>query len=365
MLRLLSFVLLAGVSSVALADGVDDAKAALDKGDNATALALLQPLADQGDARAERALGYMYYNGKGVSQDYSQAIKLFRASASQGDAGGEYDLAASYARTARASRAMTTWRRCGSKKAADQGRVDGNGRTRRTLQHRPRRRNELPHRRRLAHQGRQPSAMPSPSHSLGLYYMNGYEVEQNYTHGADWIEKAANQDYAAAEMLAGQIYEKGLGERADVTQSNDWYRKAANDGYAPAVHLGDAYDQGLGVTQDYDAAFGWYLKAANQGDAAGEDDVGLMYWQGIGVPMDLVDAELWLDLSAAKGNPAALSDKKMVAAQMTADQITEAEDMAADWKSSTQAAGGTGAKRLASPPPAARQHKAHTEDPAG
>ncbi|MFD0966080.1 tetratricopeptide repeat protein [Seminibacterium arietis] len=47
---------------------------------------LYQEVAEQGDAKAQRMLGLMYYNGKGVEQDYQQAFEWSQKSAEQGDA---------------------------------------------------------------------------------------------------------------------------------------------------------------------------------------------------------------------------------------------------------------------------------------
>ena len=64
----------------------DAADAAYAKGDYATALRLLRPLADQGDAVAQYNLGVMHANGHGVPQNYAEAAKWYRLAADQGDA---------------------------------------------------------------------------------------------------------------------------------------------------------------------------------------------------------------------------------------------------------------------------------------
>ena len=46
---------------------------AYDQGDYATALKEWQPLAEQGDARAQYKLGILYDKGQGVQQDVAQA----------------------------------------------------------------------------------------------------------------------------------------------------------------------------------------------------------------------------------------------------------------------------------------------------
>ena len=69
---------------ITLADPLQDANEALLKGDYSTAFKLLKPLAEAGDEAAQNNLGILYRDGKGVSQDYSEAIRWFRLSASQG-----------------------------------------------------------------------------------------------------------------------------------------------------------------------------------------------------------------------------------------------------------------------------------------
>jgi hypothetical protein len=53
-------------------------------------------LAKQGDAEAQNTLGYMYYNGEGVKQDYAQAGRWYTKAAEQGNAYAQYNLGAMY-----------------------------------------------------------------------------------------------------------------------------------------------------------------------------------------------------------------------------------------------------------------------------
>ena len=55
--------------------------------DYAKALRILRPLAEQGDIRAQTLLGNIYAEGKGVPEDYAEAVKWYRKAAEQGDAG--------------------------------------------------------------------------------------------------------------------------------------------------------------------------------------------------------------------------------------------------------------------------------------
>jgi TPR repeat protein len=57
----------------AAAGPVEDALAAYERGDYATALHICRALADQGNADAQNNLGRMYANGQGVPRDYVRA----------------------------------------------------------------------------------------------------------------------------------------------------------------------------------------------------------------------------------------------------------------------------------------------------
>ena len=63
-LFLLLTTLSTGYAQVAAADPLDDAAVAYDRKDYATALRIIRPLADKGDARAQYDLGVIYAEGK-------------------------------------------------------------------------------------------------------------------------------------------------------------------------------------------------------------------------------------------------------------------------------------------------------------
>ena len=62
----------------------EDGVAATKRGEYATALRLWRPLAEQGDAFAQAAIGTIYRDGLGVPQDDAEAVKWFRMAAEQG-----------------------------------------------------------------------------------------------------------------------------------------------------------------------------------------------------------------------------------------------------------------------------------------
>ena len=99
-MRLAMFSLLASVfltpALPALAGPLESGVAAQNGGDYATALRLLRPLAEQGNAIAQFNLGAMYELAQGVPQDYAEAAKWLRKSADQGIAAAQTSLGVMY-----------------------------------------------------------------------------------------------------------------------------------------------------------------------------------------------------------------------------------------------------------------------------
>ena len=69
---------------------------AVQNGDFATALKEWKPLAEQGIARAQFNLGWMYGIGHGVPQDYKEAVRWYTRAAEQGHASAQYNLGVMY-----------------------------------------------------------------------------------------------------------------------------------------------------------------------------------------------------------------------------------------------------------------------------
>ena len=113
------------------------------------ALKLFTKLAEQGDASAQFALGFMYDNGEGVPKDASQAVTWYRKAAEQGDAKAQFNLGFMYANgegvPKDASQAVTWYR-----KAAEQG-------------------------------------VAQAQFNLGVMYANGEGVPKDYVQAAKWF----------------------------------------------------------------------------------------------------------------------------------------------------------------------------------
>ena len=67
-------------------------------------------------------------------------------------------------------------------------------------------------------------------------------------------------------------------------------------------NLGVMYATGEGVPQDAAEAVRWYRLAAEQGYAIAQNNLGFMYDTGEGVPQDAVEAVRWYRRAAEQGH---------------------------------------------------------------
>ncbi len=160
-----AIMLVLSLAAPVAAGQLEDATAAYQRRDYATALRLYRPLADQGDARAQTMLGGMYGQGLGVPQDYAEAVKWYRLAANQGYADAQYNRGVAYANGrgvpqdyAKAAR----WFRL----ASNQGNAGAQA-------------------------------------SLRLMYDTGLGVPQDYAEATKWYRKAADQGDPSANTCLG------------------------------------------------------------------------------------------------------------------------------------------------------------------
>jgi uncharacterized protein len=108
----------------------------------------------------------------------------------------------------------------------------------------------------------------------------------------------------------------------------------AKEGDASAQDdLGVLYSEGQGVPQDYQEAARWFRLAADQGNTLAQASLGALYSLGRGVPQDDIQAHMWLNLASASGHDAdAAKVRDIVASKMTPQQIAEAQRLARKWK---------------------------------
>jgi len=174
---------------------------------------------------------------------------------------------------------------------------------------------------------------------LGRMYQRGDGVTKDHAEAARWYRKAAEQGYAKAQDLLADIYKDGDGVPKDYTEALKLYRAAADQGDADAqTSLANMYGNGDGVTRDDAESVKWWRKAAEQGHAIAQYAIGAEYEFGghTGVPQDNVQAYKWYSLSIQASSDferdTFTEARDRVAAEMTQQQIAEAQQLAAAWK---------------------------------
>jgi TPR repeat protein len=191
-------------ASSAFAGALEDANAAYDRNDYATAFQLLKPLAEHGDVTAQVRLSEMYGEGKGVAQSDKQFLKWLREAANQ-------DVA--------------------SQQSAGK------------------------------------AAIAYAQEFLGNIYAHGFgEASQNLAEAANWYRMAAEHGQPSGFLELARMYYYGRGVPQDYAEAAKWYREAAEYGSADGqLQVGVMYREGEGVPQDFVLAHMWLNLAAAHG----------------------------------------------------------------------------------------------------
>jgi hypothetical protein len=137
-------------------------------------------------------------------------------------------------------------------------------------------------------------------------------------------QDAAKQGDAQAQYELGWTYWRD----ADYQKAFPWIKAAADHGHSEAGYLlGMAYLNGRGTLQNYRAALEQFTKAAEQGHLEAEYRLGILYRDGLATAPDKESAYLWLNIAAAGGHEEALMYRDKLAAVMTTEEITRAQEV--------------------------------------
>jgi len=69
---------------------------------------------------------------------------------------------------------------------------------------------------------------------VGHCYLEGDVIDKDPRRGFKWLEKAAMQEYGAAQLDIARCYKDGRGTNVDADKAQTWYRKAAASGLQDA-----------------------------------------------------------------------------------------------------------------------------------
>ena len=197
--------------------------------------------------------------------------------------------------------------------------------------------------------------IPMAMFDTGMNYEHGLGVSQNIEKAIYWFEKAADKQYSKAFIALGDIYYVGefvekdlekafhyyqeadkLGNRTvklllagfyaeglvtekDTEQAKKLYQEAYDYLYEEATlnndneaqfRLGTMFFNGrpeIGLLPDYEQALEWYEKAAEGGNGHAENNLGMMYYLGLGVGQNYELAFSWFQKASARKDVNAIS----------------------------------------------------------
>ena len=177
---------------------------------------------------------------------------------------------------------------------------------------------------------------------LGRLYFDGLGVSQNFVTSLEWARKAADQNHAGGLNSVGVCYRNGLAVDADLDVAMSYFVRAAEQGSVKAMfNLGNMHDLGGELAHDPDQALSWYEKclkadgsfalaayragvlvlqgsdpdpdravgllqiAADQSLADAQYTLGLVYDEGMGIPVNHAKARTYYLAAANQDHPAA------------------------------------------------------------
>ena len=147
------------------------------------------------------------------------------------------------------------------------------------------------------------------------------------------LRKAAEQGDAVAQNNLGLAYVNGQNVPQDYSTAANWFRQAAAQGNAEAaVNLGLAYVNGQGIPQNYMEGIKWLRMAAEEGNANAQCHLGNAYFYGDrGVSKDMVEAYKWYVLAASSGHEESIRYRNDLAHDLKPEQVADGQKRAAEF----------------------------------
>ena len=235
--------------------------------------------AQNGEPNGYFLLGFFYYQGEGVTQNFTEAIKWFKKAANNGLCNSYGFLGACYITQKNYVEAINWF-----KKAIDNGDCCYADLGACYLQ-----------------LGKFTEAIPWLKKGIDdkrpEYYVSlgqCYYFLQNYTEAIPWLKKAADKGITDSYFTLGLSFYF----LKNYTEAIIWFEKAANNGVSQAyAYLGQAYYE----QQNYAEAYKCAKIAVDNGIESASFLMGIMLYYGHGVQQDYNQAFKWLKMAAGYG----------------------------------------------------------------
>ena len=254
---------------------------AYEAGDYATALAVLTPLVEVGNAEAQYYLGRMYADGFGVAKDEVEAVRLYSLAAEAGHTPAQNNLGVMYSEGRGVPQDKTEAVKL-YRTAAEAGNFVA-------------------------------------QYNLGFAYECGSGIAKDEEEAVKWytLVAEAGHDFAQSHLGLMHLYGRGVPENKRLAYK--WYGLAASQGYEMAVGECNLAASFMDSTEVAETQYGLGLKH--------KDNMGVPR-----IPQDYRLAYMWFYLAADLGNEKASEECDKLTENMTSEQIVEAKEMAQKYK---------------------------------
>lgn len=169
---------------------------------------------------------------------------------------------------------------------------------------------------------------PMGGFNLGLLKLRRADSPDGFLDGMAILEATAEGGHLRSQLALSKLYLEG--RKPYLAAASDkgvfWLQKAAGQGSALAqLGLGLIYLKGSLLPTNAELAYYWLNKAAMQGDARAQLGLAGALITGKVLPKNLPEAYVWLLLSARSGNPQALALRDRLATALSELQREEGE----------------------------------------
>jgi len=131
---------------------------------------------------------------------------------------------------------------------------------------------------------------------LGLSYLTGDKVKQDYLEASKFFHKAAIKGHSKAQFNLGMMYSKGDGVIQDNKKAVRWFQIASDSGNLDAkFSLYHHYFNGIAVPTNFEKALNFLNEAAEGGLARAQFMLATFYSLGVFVEQDQSKANMWFN----------------------------------------------------------------------
>ncbi|HOX00800.1 MAG TPA: hypothetical protein P5555_04815 [Candidatus Paceibacterota bacterium] len=162
---------------------------------------------------------------------------------------------------------------------------------------------------------------------LAQLCLEGMGVPRDPAAGAHWLRQAAEQHFPHAGCTLARLYRDGAGVPKNLDEAARWFRREAEAGCTTAMF---ALAVGLLTREsaspaDHDEAIRWLRASARSGSVQAQSRLGELFSDGIVLEPDYAEAWVWFTLAAEQGQKLAAIDARRLEKKLTAGQLSIAQ----------------------------------------